>query len=151
MLPILFILVYSYFMVLRMLELFISNKTCMNYFFSSIKLKSYGDDEETETRLIQPLNVSYVDFTKTRLQTQILDGLLSTTNISKSRGNKQPITTGTEKSNNMTNGKAHINKTKIMDNEMSFMEKAKTKRQNKTESDPKQSKMKLSKKQKRDV
>ncbi|KAJ0177202.1 hypothetical protein K1T71_007211 [Dendrolimus kikuchii] len=117
---------------------------------SSIKLGPDGDDEEIETRLVQPLNVSYVDFTKTRPQTQIGDTLQHATNSLRSPGNKHSVTPVIEKGH-VTNGKSHTKKTKIVASEMSIIEKGNTKRQIKIDNDSKQPEIKLLKKHKRNV
>ncbi|XP_026752050.1 DNA-directed RNA polymerase I subunit RPA43 [Galleria mellonella] len=131
----------------------------------SIQLGPNGDDEEYEPKPAQPINVSHVNFDKTKPyhQKQIGDGITqSSKSIQKSSSkivslSKQQIkisSLSSENSTKQTNSKLCPEKSKKVNSDISITEKSKTKRQSKTlESDIKQTESysKPSKKHKKDI
>uniref|UniRef100_A0A2A4JKN2 RPA43 OB domain-containing protein n=1 Tax=Heliothis virescens TaxID=7102 RepID=A0A2A4JKN2_HELVI len=129
----------------------------------SVNLGPDGDDdEEIEKKAAQTINVSYVDFDKTKpySQKQIGDGLPHSTSKNSSRladaSKYQLKNNPTSADNNMqaVNGKSGSTKTHNVDSEISVYEKTKVKRQSRLyDSEQKQSEAtpKPSKKHKRDV
>ncbi|CAH0579248.1 unnamed protein product [Chrysodeixis includens] len=116
----------------------------------SIKLAAEGDDEdEVETKPAHPMNVTYVDFDKTKpfSQKQIGDCLPQSTSKNISKVPNHIVQT--------YNGKSGSAKTRNVDSEVSVSDKTKAKRQNRIFSESEQKQMetptKPSKKHKRDV
>ncbi|PZC86397.1 DNA-directed RNA polymerase I subunit RPA43 [Helicoverpa armigera] len=128
-----------------------------------VKLGPDGDDDdEVEKKAAQAINVSYVDFDKTKpyTQKQIGDGLPQSTSKNSSKyvdSSKYLLKISSPSSDNHTqaiNGKSGGSKTKNVDSEISVSEKIKVKRQSRLlDSEQKQSEAisKPSKKYKRDV
>lgn len=117
---------------------------------SSLKLGSDGDDEDIESNQFQPLDVSYIDFSKTKPYPYQHKGdeLKNTPSNLKSPG-KNPANSALQKSQFQI-GKSPTNKSKISDSETLTTEKTKTKRQ-KLFTDTKLLENKSNKKCKRDV
>ncbi|KAG6447121.1 hypothetical protein O3G_MSEX004768 [Manduca sexta] len=102
---------------------------------SSVKFAHEGDCEEMETESLQPLQVSYIDFDKTKpnIQKQSGDGTtLPTKNKTKLNSSKHQLKNvpTTDSSNQVQNGKSNA-KTKHEESNVSMSEKTKTKRRSK--------------------
>ncbi|KAM3964435.1 RNA polymerase I subunit F [Aphomia sociella] len=131
----------------------------------SLKLGPEGDDEEYELKPAQPINVSHVNFDKTKPYhlKQNGDGLPQTSkNVPKSNSkgatpNKQQLkinSSSPENNPKQINGKPSPEKIKNVGSDTSVSEKTKTKRQSKvleTETKQLESSSKQTKKHKRDV
>ncbi|XP_059047127.1 DNA-directed RNA polymerase I subunit RPA43 isoform X2 [Achroia grisella] len=127
----------------------------------SIQFEPDGDDEDYESKPAQGINVTHVNFDKTKPyhQRQIGDGLPETSkniqnNGIKSKQKPKINSLSPEKYTDQTNNKSNPKKSKKVDSDTSTSEKSKTKRQSKIlDSDIKQpeSSSKQPKKHKRDI
>ncbi|KAJ8730117.1 hypothetical protein PYW07_017155 [Mythimna separata] len=117
----------------------------------ALKLGPDGDDdEEVDKKATQAINVSYVDFDKTKpyIQKQIGDGLPHSASRNNSRLASEPKNNnGTVDNHTQVNGKSGLTKTRNVEND-------KVKRQSRIESEQKQPEPPISrpsKKHKRDI